>query len=81
MSRYEVIDVPQSVNCQNCKPCMRMRLMELGFVYGQEIEINEKMKGMYIIDMISSEGYVEQTIALRKEELGRICINEKNEKI
>lgn len=70
---YEVIDVPQKNPCENCNPCMRMRLMELGFIQGQEIDIKEKMNGMYIVDMISDEGNVEQTIALRKDELNRIC--------
>jgi Fe2+ transport system protein FeoA len=70
---YEVIDVPQPEDCQNCTPCMRMKLMELGFLEGQEIEVTEKMNGMYVVDMISHNGNVEQTIALRKEELDRIC--------
>ena len=55
---------------------MRMRLMEMGFIYGQQIEVKEKMRGMFIVDMLSNEGHVEQTIALRKEELGRICLKE-----
>ncbi len=76
MSYYQVLDVPQNDPCYNCNPCMRMRLMEMGFIYGQEIEVKEKMKGMYIIDMLSNDGNVEQTIALRKEELGRICLKE-----
>lgn len=71
--QYEVIDVPQNDPCQNCVPCMRMKLMELGFIQGQQIDIKEKMKGLYIVDMISHNGFVEQTIALRKEELDRIC--------
>ncbi len=70
---YEVIDVPQPDDCQNCTPCMRMKLMELGFLEGQEIEVTEKMNGMYVVDMISHNGHIEQTIALRKEELDRIC--------
>jgi Fe2+ transport system protein FeoA len=70
---YEVIDVPQNNPCQNCTPCMRMKLMELGFILGQEIEVTEKMNGMYVVDMVSNTGFVEQTIALRKEELDRIC--------
>lgn len=70
---YEVIDVPQPEDCQNCTPCMRMKLMELGFILGQEIEVTEKMNGMYVVDMVSNTGFVEQTIALRKEELDRIC--------
>ena len=71
--RGEVIDVPQLENCQNCTPCMRMKLMELGFIEGQELEIREQMKGLFIVDMISHNGFVEQTIALREEELDRIC--------
>jgi Fe2+ transport system protein FeoA len=71
--RCEVIDVPQPENCEACSPCMRMKLMEFGFLFGQEIEVTEKMNGMYVIDMISDCGNVEQTIALRKEELDRVC--------
>ncbi len=76
MKHYQVLDVPQNDPCNHCNPCMRMRLMEMGFIYGQEIEVKEKMRGMYIIDMLSIDGNVEQTIALRKEELGRICLKE-----
>lgn len=71
--RCEVVDVPQNVPCENCVPCMRMKLMEIGFLQGQEIEVTEKMKGLYVVNMISPNGFVEQTIALRKEELDRIC--------
>lgn len=70
----KVIDVPQNTPCNNCNPCMRMKLMELGFVYGQEIKVRERMNGMYVVDMLSDDGNVEQTIALRKEELDRICL-------
>ena len=38
---YKVLDVPQSLNCQHCVPCMRIRLMEMGFIEGQEIEIEK----------------------------------------
>lgn len=71
--RCEVVDIPQPDNCENCTPCMRMKLMELGFIFGQEIDITEKMNGLYVVDMLSECGNVEQTIALRKEELDRIC--------
>ena len=76
MSHFQVLDVPQNIPCEQCNPCMRMRLMEMGFIQGQEIDVEEKMNGMYIVDMISEDGNVEQTIALRKEELGRICMKE-----
>ena len=70
---YKVIDVPQNDPCEKCTPCMRMKLMEFGFIFGQEINVTEKMNGMYVVDMLSEYGNVEQTIALRKEELDRIC--------
>ena len=69
----EVIDVPQNDPCQHCTPCMRMKVMEIGFLQGQEIEVTEKIKGLFVVDMLSPNGNVEQTIALRKEELDRIC--------
>ena len=56
--RGEVIDVPQLENCQNCTPCMRMKLMEIGFLEGQEIEVTEKMKGLFVVDMISHNGHI-----------------------
>ncbi len=71
--RYQIVDVPQNNPCEGCKPCMRMRLLELGFLNGVEIEVTERMKGMYIVDMISHNGQIEQTLALRKEELDRVC--------
>lgn len=70
---FEVIDVPQSKKCEYCTPCMRFRLMEMGFIAGAELEIKEKQSGMFIVEMISENGSVEQTVALRKEELDRIC--------
>lgn len=70
---YEVIDVPQNNPCFNCNPCMRMRLMEMGFISGAKIDVEEKMSGMYIVKMVSIDGFVEQTVGLRKEELDRVC--------
>lgn len=73
----EVIDVPQSINCENCNPCIRLRLMELGFIQGQEIEVGGEKLGLHIVHLLSNNGTISQTIALRKEELGRICLKEK----
>lgn len=76
MPFYDVIDVPQKVNCENCTPCMRMRLLEMGFITGQKLEVEGKRLGLYIVHMVSSNGVIEQTFALREEELERICLNE-----
>ena len=33
--------------------------------------------GLHIIHLLSNNGTISQTFALRKEELGRICLKEK----
>ena len=71
---YNVIDVPQPENCQNCTPCMRLKLMEMGFIQGQHVKISNKKFGLYLIDILSENGHVTSTVALRPEELGRICL-------
>jgi Fe2+ transport system protein FeoA len=72
--KYEVVDVPQSENCQNCVPCVRLKLMDMGFIHGQEIEISEKKLGLYLVNIISDGGQIDSTVALRQEELDRICL-------
>jgi hypothetical protein len=74
---YKVIDVPVNDPCEECVMCMRLKLMEIGFVAGQDIEIQKKQFGLYVVNMISKQGHVEQTIALREEEFSRICLAEK----
>lgn len=73
---YDVLDVPKSNNCQNCTPCMRLKLMEMGFIQGQHIEITNKKLGLYLVNILSENGLVDSTIALRQEELDRICLKE-----
>jgi Fe2+ transport system protein FeoA len=73
---YDVIDVPQKEQCENCTPCLRLRLMDMGFITGQKIEIEKKKLGLWLVHMISDSGHMEQTFALRPEEMDRICIKE-----
>jgi Fe2+ transport system protein FeoA len=74
---YEVVDVPELSPCEKCNPCLKVKLMEIGFIFGQDIRIQKKQWGMYVVNLLSKEGHIEQTIALREEELGRICLKEK----
>jgi Fe2+ transport system protein FeoA len=76
MKSYDIIDVPQSEICENCKPCLRLRLMDMGFITGQRIQIEKKRLGLWMVHLISNNGHVEQTFALRPEELDRICLKE-----
>jgi Fe2+ transport system protein FeoA len=72
--KYEVVDVPQSENCQNCVPCMRLKLMDMGFIHGQEIEISDKKFGLYLVNILSDGGQIDSNVGLRQEELDRICL-------
>jgi len=72
----EVIDVPQKVNCEKCVPCLRLKMMEMGFICGQQIEISEKRLGLYLVNILSGSGHVESTLALRPEELDRVILKE-----
>ena len=72
--KYTVTDVPQKDPCEKCVPCIRLRLMEMGFIEGQEIEVGEKKMGLHIVNILSEFGDVLSTIAMRPEELNRICL-------
>jgi len=72
--KYEVVDVPQNNPCENCIPCMRLRLIDMGFIHGQEIEISDKKFGLYLVNILSEGGQIDSTIGLRQEELDRICL-------
>jgi Fe2+ transport system protein FeoA len=78
----KVTDVPQNNPCQNCKPCVRLRLMELGLVDGQKIRIDSHKLGLWIIHIlgIDTDDTV-YTLALRDEEIERILFEEDDCKI
>jgi len=50
--------------------------MDMGFISGQRVEIEEKKLGLWLVHMISDNGLTEQTFALRPEELDRVCLKE-----
>jgi hypothetical protein len=76
LKTYNVIDIPQPENCEKCTPCLRLRMMELGLITGQKIEINDKRLGLWLVNILSDNDDVATTIALRPEELDRICLKE-----
>jgi Fe2+ transport system protein FeoA len=53
---------------------MRLKLMDMGFIHGQEIEISDKKFGLYLVNILSDGGQIDSTIGLRQEELDRICL-------
>ena len=72
--KYEVVDVPQSENCQNCTPCLRLRLMEMGLITGERVEIEDRRLGLWIVNILSENEDISSRVALRQEELDRICL-------
>ena len=72
----EIVDVPQSSDCKNCVPCLRMRLMEMGFISGEKIEFDKKRLGLYLINILSENNIISSTIALREEEFDRLCLKQ-----
>ena len=76
MKIFNVIDVPQPEDCKKCTPCLRLRMMEIGFISGQKIEIMDKRLGLWLVNILSDNDSTTSTIALRQEELDRICLKE-----
>jgi Fe2+ transport system protein FeoA len=50
--------------------------MEMGFIEGQKIEIGDKRLGLWLVNILSDNEDVISTVALRQEELDKICLKE-----
>ena len=61
MEHYNITSVTENVPCENCNPCLRLRLMDMGFVPGQKIELEEKRLGLWIVNMVSENGNLDFT--------------------
>ena len=72
--KYEVVDIPQPENCERCTPCLRLRLMEMGFITGERIEFGESRLGLYMVNILTENDHISSVVALRQEELDRICL-------
>jgi len=69
-----VVDVPENNPCDKCNPCIRLRLMEMGFISGQKVNIREKKHGLFMVDILTDNDEISSTYALQPEELDRICL-------
>jgi hypothetical protein len=59
MKIFDVIDVPQPEDCKKCTPCLRLRMMEMGFISGQRIEISDKKLGLWLVNILSDNDSVD----------------------
>ena len=53
---------------------MRLRLLELGFIQGENIEIVSHKLGLWIVNILSSNGNPVSTMVLRDDEFERLCL-------
>lgn len=72
--KYEILDIPEAENCEKCSTCLRIRLMEMGLITGEKIEISTKRLGLWMVDILTDYDEVSSTVALRQEEFDRICL-------
>lgn len=73
---YQIVDIPEAEDCLECKPCIRLRMMEIGFICGELIKIKLHQHGIYLVSVLTNSGEECQTIALRDEEANRIIFKE-----
>ena len=67
---YKVECVSEGVPCQMCNPCLRIRLLEFGFMVGEEIEVVRD--GDPMIVRIGRSW----NMGIRKDEAQRVWVNE-----
>jgi Fe2+ transport system protein FeoA len=71
---FTVEDVPQSEPCLNCTPCLRLRIMEMGIIPGEKIELEKHHLGLWTVNILTNNNNIASTIAMRDEEMERIFV-------
>ena len=71
---FTVEDVPQSEPCLNCTPCLRLRIMEMGIIPGEKIELEKHHLGLRTVNILTNNNNIASTIAMRDEEMERIFV-------
>ena len=71
-----ISDVPQKLDCENCKVCVRLRLMELGLFEGEYIQIDSHSHGLWRLQILNGKGVSISGVALRDEEMERVFVED-----
>jgi len=71
---FTVENVPQSEPCLNCTPCLRLRIMEMGMIPGEKIELEKHHLGLWTVNILTDNNNIASTIAMRDEEMERIFV-------
>ena len=72
----KVKDVPQKSPCENCKVCMRLRLLEMGFVEGQKVRMSKMQGGLWRVSFLDESENPFQSFGMREDEIDRILFEE-----
>ena len=73
---YRVVDIPEAEHCLKCKPCIRLRMMEMGFICGEIVKVKLHQQGVYLVALLTNGGEECQTIAVRDGEMNKIIFEE-----
>lgn len=73
---YRITDVPENSPCNNCTNCLRLRLLEFGFLPGTKIGIQKHNRGLWLLNILNEYDIPQQSIALREEEAERILFED-----
>ena len=71
-----VKDIPPSNPCNECKVCLRLRLLEMGLIEGQKIKIREVHRDLWTVALLDENNVEFSRIGMRKEEVDRILFEE-----
>lgn len=71
---FEIEEILNGVPCVNCTPCIKLRLMEIGLDSGEKIQVENHQHGLWLLNILSKNGTIASKIALRDEEMERVCV-------
>jgi Fe2+ transport system protein FeoA len=60
--------------CQKCDSCLKMRLIEMGVLKNEKIQIVDYSLGLWRVDILDEDDMKYSSLAFRDEELSKICV-------
>ncbi len=73
---YKILCVPPNDPCQQCIPCLKLKIMEMGIYPNENILMETKRLGIWIVKILDSKGNVTSTLAMREDEVEGIEVEE-----
>ncbi len=73
---YRILCVPPNDPCQECSPCLKLKIMEMGLFPNENILMEGKRLGIWIVKILDSKGNITSTLAMREDEVSGIEVEE-----